>query len=248
MSKSKRSAAAEKLKPLWDDLRAGDPRAVHEARKLSRRAQAELRVANAGKKAERAWRELRRAAAPLRDHDVAGEHLRSALLELDVPTSTLAYFDQTWAERRAALLAQTTWPERPTSFALASGWKGRARRLLEKDRAKLVREGQAALASSDPEQWHAWRKRLKRHRYTLALLGEVPPAVTDMLEALGRLQDAEVVLAILHRDPDLLRFERARLIAREETARHAARERVRELFPELARQLRPQAPEQDQVP
>lgn len=237
---SKHSRAAEKLRVLWDKLRAGDPEAIHAARKLTRRAQAELRVANAGKKTKRAWRDLRRAAAPLRDHDVAGEHLRAALLELGVPSTTLAYFDQTWAERREALLARTPWPQQPPAFELASGWKGRARRLIRKDSEKLLREGQDALTSGDPEQWHAWRKRLKRYRYTLALLGEVPPVVTDMLEALGRFQDAEVVLAILHGDPDLLRFERARLIAREEVARHAAQERVRELFPALSQQLQPE--------
>ncbi|MEW6421939.1 MAG: CHAD domain-containing protein [Deinococcota bacterium] len=234
---SKRSRAAERLKTLWDALRAGDPAAVHAARKLTRRAQAELRVAEAGKKTERAWRDLRRAAAPLRDHDVAGGHLRGALAELGVPESTLTYFDRTWAERRAALLAQTTWPELPPTFNLHRGWKGRARQLAEKDGQKLRRDGETVLASDDPEQWHAWRKRLKRYRYTLDLLGDVPPVVIGTLEALGRLQDAEVVLGFLRADPDLLRYERDHLITREEAARLAARTRVRELFPALAEQL-----------
>ena len=237
MSKRKHSQAASRLEKLWDDLCAGDPGAVHGARKLTRRAQAELRVADAGAKAERAWRDLRRAAAPLRDHDVAGQHLRDALTELGVPGDTLAYFDRTWAERRAALLAGTVWPGRPPAFDLRPGWKGRARRLVRKDGKKLLRDGEAALASEDSEPWHAWRKRLKRYRYTLDLTGEVPPVLTDTLEALGRLQDAEVVLGLLHGDPDLLRYERARLIAREEVARNKARERVRELFPALAEHL-----------
>ncbi|WP_019587264.1 CHAD domain-containing protein [Deinococcus apachensis] len=234
---SKRSQAASRLKTLWDDLRAGDPGAVHGARKLTRRAQAELRVADAGGKTERAWRDLRRAAAPLRDHDVAGGHIRDALVELGVPEDTLAYFDRTWAGRRANLLAGTVWPERPPAFDLRSGWKGRARRLIEQDGDKLLRDGKAVLNSEHSEEWHAWRKRLKRYRYTLDLIGEVPSVVTDTLEALGRLQDAEVVVDILHGDPDLLRFERARLIAREEVARQAARERVRGLFPTLAEHL-----------
>ena len=38
-------------------------------------------MAEASKKTERAWRDLRRAAAPLRDHDVAGGHLREALTD-----------------------------------------------------------------------------------------------------------------------------------------------------------------------
>nr|WP_246363185.1 CHAD domain-containing protein [Deinococcus budaensis] len=218
-------------------MRAGDPGAVHAARKLTRRAQAELRVAEAGRQTERAWRDLRRAAAPLRDHDVAGGHLREALTELGVPADTLAYFDRTWAERRAALLAGTVWPGRPRGFDLASGWKGRARRLARQDGRKLQDSGEVALASHEAELWHAWRKRLKRYRYTLDLLGEVPAVVTDTLEALGRFQDAEVVLGLLHADPELLRYERARLIAREEVARHAAQRQVRELFPALAAQL-----------
>lgn len=237
MSKRKQSQAASRLEGLWDDLRAGDPGAVHAARKLTRRAQAELRVADAGKKTERAWRGLRRAAAPLRDHDVAGGHIRDALVELGVPEGTLAYFDRTWAGRRAALLDATVWPDRPPAFDLRRGWKGRARRLIGKDGDRLLRDGEAALASEDSEEWHAWRKRLKRYRYTIDLIGGVPPIVTDTLEALGRLQDAEVVLGILHGDPDLLRYERARLIAREEVARQAARERVRALFPALAGHL-----------
>ncbi|WP_104989737.1 CHAD domain-containing protein [Deinococcus sp. NW-56] len=234
---SRRSEAAGRLRPLWDALTAGDPEAVHRARKLTRRAQAELRVADAGGKTERAWRDLRRAAAPLRDHDVAGDHLRQALTELDVPGDTLAYFDRTWAERRAARLAATEWPDPPPAFKLKRGWKDRARRLIRKDGKRLLAAGEAVLATHDAEQWHDWRKRLKRYRYTLALLGEVPPVLTDTLEALGRFQDAEVVLELLHGDPDLLRYERARLIAREEVARNKAQERVRELFPELARLL-----------
>lgn len=234
---TRRSPAARRLRALWDELRAGDPVAVHEARKLSRRAGAELRVAGAGGRVRRAWRDLRRAAAPLRDHDVSGEHLRAALLDLGAPASVLSRFDRTWAARRSALLARTVWPERPPAFDLESGWKGRARRLAERDTPDLLRAGSAALASDDLPAWHDWRKRLKRHRYTLDLLGDVPGALTDVLDALGRLQDAEVLLERLHAEPRLLRSYRPRLIAREEAARRTAQEQVRALFPELARQL-----------
>lgn len=234
---STRSPAARRLKPLWPRLQVGDPEAVHAARKLTRRAQAELRVADAGGKVARAWRDLRRAAAPLRDHDVTGEHLRDALAELGVEAATLAYFDHTWAERRTALLAATTWPAPPPAFELENGWKKRAHRLAHKDGARLLQDGQATLDSEDAEPWHAWRKRLKRLRYTLELVGEVPPALLETLEALGRLQDAEVVLGVLRADPELLRYERDRLMAREEEARRAARERVRALFPALTLEL-----------
>lgn len=234
---TKRSRTGRELKKLWDDLLAGDPAAVHEARKLSRRAQAELRVSDAGGGKRRAWRALRQAAAPLRDHDVTGEHLRGALLELGVEAGTLAYFDGTWRERREALLAGTVWPERPRGFDLREGWRKKARHLAQRDGTDLLTEGEAALSSVEAEAWHRWRKHLKRYRYTLELLEEVPPVLTEVLRALGRLQDAEVVLTLLRGDPELLRYERARLIAREEAARHAAQERVRDLFPALAEVL-----------
>lgn len=239
---SRRSEAAERLRPLWDALTAGDPEAIHRARKLSRRAGAELRVAEAGKKTERAWRELRRAAAPLRDHDVAGGHILQALEALGAPPGTRSAFARSWALRRSGLLAATRWPAPPPSFRLKKGWEDRARRLLLRDRPRLLAAGEAALASADPEVRHDWRKRLKRTRYTWALLGEVPPALTDILEALGRFQDAEVVLGLLETHPDLLRTRRGDLIAHEQRARAAAQEQVRELFPALAQVLAAELP------
>ena len=178
---TKRSRTGRELKAIWNDLKAGDPSAVHEARKLSRRAQAELRVSDAGKRKRREWRGLRQAASPLRDHDVTGEHLREALTELGVEPGTLAYFDQTWRERRAALLAATVWPERPRGFDLKEGWKKEARHLAERDGQDLLTEGEAALNSAEPEPWHDWRKRLKRYRYTLELLDDVTLVLTEVL-------------------------------------------------------------------
>lgn len=245
---SRRSEAAERLRPLWDALTAGDPEAIHRARKLSRRAGAELRVADAGKKTERAWRELRRAAAPLRDHDVAGGHVLRAMGDLGAPPGALSAFERSWALRRSGLLAATRWLGPPPAFRLKKGWDTRARALLERDRPRLLAAGEAALASPDPEVWHDWRKRLKRTRYTWSLLGEVPPAVTDTLEALGRFQDAEVVLGLLEAHPELLRTRRGDLIAHEERARAAAQEQVRGLFPALAQALAQDLPDRGETP
>lgn len=245
---TKRSPTAARLEDLWPDLKAGDPGAVHAARKLTRRAQAELRVAGAGGKVRRAWRDLRRAAAPLRDHDVAGEHLRAALVGLGAPPPLLGRFDTEWAARRAALLAGTDWPQRPPAYDLKGGWRGRARKLAAGDVDDLIEEGEAALASEDTQAWHDWRKNLKRHRYTLDLLGDVPTPLTDVLDALGRLQDTEVTTALLRGDPTLgglLGEFRDQLLVRETAAGKAARAWVRTLFPAFAQALRT-AGEKDQ--
>ncbi|BDP40651.1 CHAD domain-containing protein [Deinococcus aetherius] len=238
---TKRSPTAARLEEVWPALKAGDPGAVHAARKLTRRAQAELRVAGAGGKVRRAWRDLRRAAAPLRDHDVAGSHLRAALVGLGAPPPLLDRFDAEWSARRAGLLAGTEWPQRPPSYDLKGGWKGRARKLAAGDVDDLIREGEAALASEDTAVWHEWRKNLKRYRYTLDLLGDVPTPLTDVLDALGRLQDTEVTTTLLRDDPalvGLLGEFRDQLLVREAAAGKAARAWVRTLFPAFAGALR----------
>ncbi|MEF2278871.1 CHAD domain-containing protein [Deinococcus sp. YIM 134068] len=243
---TKRSPTAERLEDVWPALRAGDPEAVHTARKLTRRAQAELRVAGARGRVRRAWRDLRRAAAPLRDHDVAGGHLRAALADLGAPETLLTRFGEEWAARRTALLAGTRWPEPPPAYDLKGGWKVRARKLAAEDADDLLAEGEAALASADTEMWHAWRKNLKRHRYTLGLLGDVPTPLTDVLDALGRLQDTEVTTALLRDDEGLralLGGYRDLLLVHEAAAGQAARAWVRALFPAFARTLGETPPE-----
>ncbi|WP_102128589.1 CHAD domain-containing protein, partial [Deinococcus planocerae] len=188
-----------------------------------------------------AWRDLRRAAAPLRDHDVAGGHLHAALVGLGAPPPLLDRFDAEWVARRAALLAGTDWPQKPPAYDLKGGWKGRARKLAAGDVDDLIGEGEAALASEDTQPWHDWRKNLKRHRYTLDLLGDVPTPLTDVLDALGRLQDTEVTTSLLRQDatlPGLLGEFRDQLIVREEAAGKAARAWVRTLFPAFSDALR----------
>ena len=60
----------KQLETHWEALERGKEEAVHEVRKLSRKAGATLKALEAPKKIQRAWRAIRRAVAPLRDWDV----------------------------------------------------------------------------------------------------------------------------------------------------------------------------------
>ncbi|MFC6592186.1 CHAD domain-containing protein [Deinococcus lacus] len=236
-----RSGLRKTLKGYWEQLKAGDPDPVHEARKLTRRAQAELRVAGAGKGVSRQWRDLRRAAAALRDHDVAGQHLAEALRELGAAPTYVRRFEQLWQARREELLRRTRWPKRPVGYDLPSGWTDRAHKLLSRDGRALQEAGEAlvqAPASEDAESseaWHEWRKNLKQYRYTLELVGEVPGPLKRVLDSLGRLQDAEVILELLESDHKLLPAYRTRLREREAAARLQAKSEVRREFSALAK-------------
>ena len=110
----RRASLGAQLSGMWPALVQGDPKAVHETRKLTRKVGAELSVTGAPKKVRRAWRDLRRAVAPLRDHDVAGEHLAAALEEQGRPPHEIADFRRDWQRRRAELLAgvlRDRWPD-----------------------------------------------------------------------------------------------------------------------------------------
>ncbi|PTA66640.1 CHAD domain-containing protein [Deinococcus arcticus] len=79
--------------------------------------------------------------------------------------------------------------------------------------------------AQDTGPWHEWRKHLKRYRFTAELTGDAPQAVLDVLEELGRLQDAQVA-------QDLLRAEnwvpghRDALLRREAGAQQQAQARA----------------------
>lgn len=228
------SQASARLDDWWEGLTQGHPKAIHEVRKLTRRAGAELQVSDAGKKVRGAWGDLRRAAATLRDHDVAGAHLADMLGELGAPASTVTRFRQSRDEGRRELLAQTRFPARPPAFELRPDWVEKAQKWVRRSSKKLLAEGQDALQAEDSAAWHEWRKDLKKYRYMLDLLGEVPAAVTDTLDALGSLQDAEVLLELLRSDPKLLRSYRSRLMALAESKRSSARDEAKKHFAALS--------------
>lgn len=234
-----RTSPEKKLQKLWPKLTAGDPKAVHEARKLTRRASAELAASGAPKSARRAWRDLRRAAAALRDHDVAGDHIAAALEEAGRPPGEVAGFRADWAARRAELLAQTEWPPPPQGAPRPDDFGQRVRKALRREARDLLDEAPRVLRARRAETWHDWRKRLKHYRYILELQDKAPAVLTDTLDALGRMQDAEVVRTLLT-EQGLVPGQREELQKREKDARLASQARVRELWPELKQHLKAQ--------
>lgn len=229
----------KKLRKLWPQLTAGDPGAVHEARKLTRRASAELSASGAPKAVRRAWRDLRRAAAALRDHDVAGDHIAAALEEAGRPAAEVRGFRADWAARRAELLAGTAWPPAPGGVARPDDFGKRVRKALRREARDLLDEAPRVLRARRAEVWHDWRKRLKHYRYTLELQAEAPEVLTDTLDALGRMQDAEVVRSLLT-EQGLLPDQREALQQREADARRASQAQVRARWPELRAHLESQ--------
>lgn len=241
-AKKKTSAVSldERLSELWPQLTQGDPGAVHEARKLTRKVAAEQAVTGAPKKVRHAWRDLRRAVAPLRDHDVAGEHLAAALKEQGRPQSEITAFRRDWAAQREQLLAQVRWPEQPPTLERPSKFGRRARRALAHEAQDLLEDTPAVLRARKADIWHEWRKALKHYRYTLELVGKSPESLSEILDALGRMQDAEVVRGLLEQQ-NLLPDQREALLAREKKARTDAQHKVRTLWPELEAHLREMA-------
>ncbi|MFC4456548.1 CHAD domain-containing protein [Deinococcus sonorensis] len=221
----------------WEALQTGEPEAVHEVRKLTRRVQAELHVAGMHGRTQREWRDLRRAVATLRDRDAVGAHLREALRSLQVPEEEVRQFEADWQHIRDAQFQALKLPERPGSRPRPGHWKRRIRQTLAQDREQLRREGEQVMASTDLDVWHGWRKHLKRYRYTLALRDEVPGEVLRMLEALGHLQDARVAEHLLQ-DEQWLPGHHMVLLAREQAAQMTAMEQARQLWPDLERHLR----------
>lgn len=205
-------------------------------RQLSRRAQAQLRVARAPKASRHAWRDLRRAVAPLRDRDVTGAHLLAGLRDLGVHRAERNVFRDEWAAARGARLGALTLPALPPKVKRPRHVKARARKRLKRDAGALLREGDGAMDSEHADVWHAWRKHLKQYRYTLALLGKPPPALIRVLQALGQMQDARTVHTLLSTE-GWLPAHRGALLAREEQAQSGAQARARRSWPALRRYL-----------
>ncbi|MBB6099281.1 CHAD domain-containing protein [Deinobacterium chartae] len=222
---------AKRLETYWANLEAGQPKAVHEVRKLTRRAQADLRAVGGPKKIQRAWRSLRRTIAPIRDWDAVGEHLRHGLEELGATEAELARFDEAWASERLHRWAYVILPAPPPPFEHPGDWRERVRETLKDDWQDLKREAKRVLESSEYAAWHEWRKHLKRYRYTLELVDDPPEELLDLLQALGRMQDAQVASEML-RDPatPVPDAYRDRLLAREAAATEQAAAQVRDLW------------------
>lgn len=228
------------LRALWPQLSAGSPDAVHEVRKLTRRVQAQVRVARSPRATRRAWRDLRRAVAGVRDRDAAGAHLLQALQDLGVSDSERATFQAAWTADREARFAGVTLPPLPPAVKKPRHWKARTRTLLRRDARALIEEGDRVMDSRQVEDWHTWRRHLKRYRYTHALLDAPPNTLLRVLDDLGRMQDAHVIGQALATEAWLPEYRDA-LLEREEHARLAAEARVRRGWPALRRRLAAQA-------
>lgn len=221
----------DEFRSLREALIRGEPEAVHETRKLSRQVGAELSLDGAPRKARRAWRDLRRAVAPLRDHDVTGEHIAAALKRLKVPQAEVGAFQDAWAHKRQGMLDELKLPELPRVPERPGNFKKKARSAIVKQAQRLQDDAVEVLAASDSVVWHEWRKDLKQYRYTHEVLAPAPQILKDTLDALGRMQDAEVVLdAVAH---DWPHGHRDALIKQETAARNRARTAVRKLWPDL---------------
>ncbi|UQN06956.1 CHAD domain-containing protein [Deinococcus sp. QL22] len=231
-SAKKTKTPSERLTKLLPAVQSGDPKAVHEARKLTRKVAAELALTDAPKKVRRAWRDLRRAVAPIRDRDAAGEHVRAALEELNASATEIAAFERGWQGKRAEALAALHLPRLIKDVPRPKHFKRKVWAALAEQSAEILDAAPKVLRARKTETWHEWRKTLKHYRYTLELLEPAPTALTDVLDGLGRLQDAEVVLDILTTETWLPHSKDA-LIEREQKARQESQQQIRQAWPAL---------------
>lgn len=223
----------------YRDLRAlalqGDEKAVHQLRKLARTAETHARVGELRKRERRAWQEVRRAASALRDHDVTGPLIQQALRTVDVPEEEVQAFAQAWSARRVKLLGELTLPERVPRLPEVPGrkrWEG----FLAVEAARV----QATVPPRDgrvrAEEWHDWRKALKRYRAVLELRQRSPEALVTLLNLLGEAQDAQTLLELAGREP-LLAAYRPGLVRAAQVQRRLARQAAWQQWGSLAEEL-----------
>ncbi|WP_051963620.1 CHAD domain-containing protein [Deinococcus misasensis] len=194
----------KQLQDLWIELEAGQVEAIHEARKLTRKAQAYLRALRASRKAQKPWKKLRRTLAPVRDLDVTYDHLKRLLKELQADASTLELLKVHFQSQRTRLWSELELPSRPRDQESPSDLKELVQDTLEEDWSNLKREAKKVLKSEESATWHAWRKHLKRYRYTLEIVQEAPEELVKLLKALGNMQDMEVLKGHLDAAPEFL--------------------------------------------
>ena len=220
----------KQLETHWEALERGEEEAVHEVRKLSRQAGAVLGALEAPKKIQRAWRALRRAVAPMRDWDVLRDLLRSRLDELKVPLETLQKFEEDWQLEREKRFGYLVLPAKPHSFDTPKHFDKLLEEAIEDEWPKLRRTAKRILSLEPSVLWHDWRKKLKHYRYLLEALGKDTTDLRAALQSLGRVQDAEVLIATLEdpaQFPGLLPELRGKITQLERGTMQEAAEKVR---------------------
>lgn len=241
----------EQLQTLWPDLETGQPEAVHRARKLSRKVDATLKLISAPRKVCHAWRDLRRALAPLRDHDITGQHIVSILQQQRATKTVIKAFEADWAHIRQQMSSELKLPKLQLltfddrklnkADAAASSADTKLAKVAQTDlvrqAALLLTTVPAVLESSQMAQWHEVRKALKQYRHTLELVETPSHEITTALDAFGQLQDTEVVIHALASRQDWTFGDADPLIQQQTQQQQAAQSAIRELWPALSAQL-----------
>ncbi len=195
------------LDNVWTSLELGDASAIHEVRKLTRKAGAELRAWGASKKIQGSWRALRRAIAPLRDWDVIGEQLEQHLSRDGASEALKQAMLEDWDAERNQRYAYLVLPAKPHPFEAPKNAEKNTNEVLTEvlhdDWGKLRRMAKRILPDDISSAWHDFRKKLKRFRHTLELLRNPPAVLLELLRHLGRIQDADILIAVL-KDPQKL--------------------------------------------
>ncbi|BCT93915.1 hypothetical protein LYSHEL_29420 [Lysobacter helvus] len=224
---------------------------IHQARKAIRRTRALLALvaADVGPGAKLIDRELRRAnrrLSPLRDAHALVETLdRLRTKARDEPTRTaLAHARGIALRRRAAMahgpgFAQALQHERAILVTLRAGlsglaWDNVATSTVVDALAASARKADAArdraCAHDDDQDWHRWRRRMRRlsqqHRVALAAALPLSDAGFDkhVTEQLGVLQDLSLLVAHCGKDSP---FGESRAALRRFAERALARQRKR---------------------
>ncbi|GAA0501547.1 CHAD domain-containing protein [Deinococcus depolymerans] len=215
-------SAHRQYRHLRAEALKGDEEAVHRLRKLAREAEVHARVGGLPKRGRRVWKQVRRAASALRDHDVTGPLVREALQALTVPAAEVTAVLTAWNAQRAALLGSLTLPRRVPRLPDSPG-RRRWERFLAAETGRVLATVPPRDGRVHAEQWHDWRKALKRYRAVLELRTRSPEALVALLRSLGDAQDAQTLLELTGRDP-LLTPYRPGLSRAAQARRRAARQ------------------------
>lgn len=181
------------------------PEVVHAARKSVKRIRSALRLARGAisgstfKRENDALREIGRLLSEVRDAEVLVESLERIKPELEAPAlrRAMTIVRRHVEDRRRAIWRAATQADHAVDRARKAldAARSRAQRwkldeqewpALRSGFARIYRQGRTrfddAYARQDPDEFHAWRKRVKDLRYQVHLLRGVWPSIFDAWE------------------------------------------------------------------